>query len=174
VAATGVRQHLMEGRDAAIVRFGAVRGDRLGGPELAESARAAGAMGLAAEQLGIMEAVLEMTLAYLKTRMQFGVPIGSFQALQHRAARLYMEIELARSIVHHAAETMAPRAVAAAKAKCADVGMLVAHEGVQLHGGIGMTDEHDVGLYLKRARVGEILFGDALYHRARFAALGGW
>jgi acyl-CoA dehydrogenase len=168
------RQHLIDGRDAAIVRFAGARGTSLGGPELAARARDAGALGLAADLLGVMGAVFEMTLAYLKTRVQFGAPIGSFQALQHRAARLYMELELARSIVHHAADTMAPRDIAAAKAKCSDAAMLVAHEGVQLHGGIGMTDEHDVGLYLKRARAGELLFGDAVHHRERFAALGGW
>jgi acyl-CoA dehydrogenase len=123
-----------------------------------------------------------MTLDYLKTRKQFGVPIGSFQALKHRAARLFVELELARSIVHaaHAAldegadDGRVARLASAAKARCSDAYRLVGNEGVQMHGGIGMTDEHDVGFFLKRARGAEVTFGDAAYHRDRVARLDGY
>ncbi|MDF2696462.1 MAG: acyl-CoA dehydrogenase [Labilithrix sp.] len=129
-----------------------------------------------------MSAAFAMTLDYLKTRVQFGVPIGSFQALQHRTARLFVETELARSAVMYASGVLdgqdggasSARAVSIAKAKCSDAFMLIAHEAVQMHGGIGMTDEHDIGLFLKRARVCEMTFGDAAWHRDRFARLGGF
>lgn len=135
---------------------------------------------LCAEMLGGMQAAFEMTLDYLKTRRQFGVLIGTFQALKHRAARMFVEIELARSAVMGACDALdrnAPDAralVSAAKARCSDAGMLVGYEGVQLHGGIGMTDEHDMGFYLKRARGNEITFGDAAFHRDRFARAAGF
>jgi alkylation response protein AidB-like acyl-CoA dehydrogenase len=121
-----------------------------------------------------------MTLDYLKTRQQFGVPIGSFQALKHRAAVLFTEIELARSAVLAAAmaldagEPHAAQIVSAAKARCSDAFILAGNEGVQMHGGIGMTDEHDIGFFLKRARAAEITFGDAAFHRQRFASLRGY
>jgi alkylation response protein AidB-like acyl-CoA dehydrogenase len=186
---TIVPQSRIDGRSAAIVRFEGVElaaGARLGAPEqglaLVERVVDAGTVGLAAEMVGSMSAVLAMTLEYLKTRVQFGVAIGSFQALQHRAARLFVEVELARSAVMYAASVLdglsatasARRAASVAKAKCSDAFMLVAHEAVQMHGGIGMTDEHVVGLYLKRARVAEMTFGDAAYHRDRFARLSGF
>src|SRR4029453_3675770 len=110
------------------------------------------------EVLGGMAACVEMTLDYLKTRKQFGVPIGSFQALKHRAARMFVELELARSIVLAAPRALddgsddarVARLASAAKARCSDAFVLVGNEGVQMHGGIGMTDEHDLGLFLKR------------------------
>jgi alkylation response protein AidB-like acyl-CoA dehydrogenase len=135
---------------------------------------------LCAEMLGGMQATFEMTLDYLKTRKQFGVLIGTFQALKHRAARMFVEIELARSAVMGACDALdrgaadARALVSAAKARCSDAGMLVGYEGVQLHGGIGMTDEHDIGFYLKRARGNEITFGDAAFHRDRFARTAGF
>lgn len=156
---------------------------RLGAPgrglALLERVVDAGTVGLCAEMLGSMSAAFAMTLEYLKTRVQFGVPIGSFQALQHRAARLYVESELARSAVMFAHDALdgeggTARAASAAKAKCSDAFLLVAHEAVQMHGGIGMTEEHDIGLYLKRARVAEMTFGDAAYHRDRFARVDGF
>jgi alkylation response protein AidB-like acyl-CoA dehydrogenase len=138
-------------------------------------------IGLAADMLGGMAATFEMTLDYLKTRKQFGVPIGSFQALKHRAARCFIEIELARSVVTaaaHAADGGADADVArlasAAKARVGDAFNSIANEGVQMHGGIGMTDEHDVGLYLKRARGADVQFGDAAFHRDRVARLDGY
>ena len=121
-----------------------------------------------------------MTLDYLKTRQQFGVPIGSFQALKHRAAMMFIELELARSAVMAAAmaiDEANPRAaefVSVAKARCSDAFVLIGNEGVQMHGGIGMTDEHDIGFFFKRARAAEITFGDAAFHRARFAELRGY
>ncbi len=134
-------------------------------------------VGLCAEMLGGMTKIFEDTLEYLKTRDQFGVLIGTFQGLKHRAARLFMDIELARSTVMAAAraadagdperETL----ISLAKARCSDTFVLAANEGVQMHGGIGMTDEHDSGFYMKRARVTEMTFGDAAWHRERWGRL---
>jgi len=127
-----------------------------------------------------MSQVFENTLQYLKTRVQFGVPIGSFQALKHRAAKLFMEIELARSAVMAAvraadeADAELPALVSLAKARCSDAFVLAANEGVQMHGGVGMTDEYDLGFYMKRSRVAEMTFGDAAWHRARWARLHGY
>lgn len=137
-------------------------------------------IGLAAEMLGLSSAAFEMTVDYLKIREQFGQIIGSFQALQHRAAKMYVELEVLRSVVE-AALTAASAdhpdlcAIASkAKALAGDVAELVTNEAVQLHGGIGMTDEHDAGLFLKRARVATFLYGNASFHRNRFAALRGF
>ena len=134
-------------------------------------------VGLCAEMLGGMSQVFDDTLAYLKTREQFGVVIGSFQALKHRAANVFMEIELCRSAVMAAATAAdagqgdLPLLVSLAKARCSDAFVLATNEGVQMHGGIGMTDEHDAGLYMKRARAAEMTFGDAAWHRDRWARL---
>jgi acyl-CoA dehydrogenase len=136
--------------------------------------------GLCAEMLGGMEQAFELTLEHLKTRVQFGVPIGSFQALKHRAANCFMEIELARSCVLAAtraldgADADARRLVSLAKARCSDGFVLVANEGVQMFGGVGMTDEYDIGFYMKRARAAELTFGDAAFHRDRWARLAGY
>lgn len=130
---------------------------------------------LCAEMLGSMSRAFELTVAYLKDRTQFGVPVGSFQALQHRAAAIFVEHELARAAVMTAARHLdangseGPAWVSAAKARCNDAFLLTANEAIQMHGGIGMTDEHDIGLFLKRARVAEMTFGDSAYHRDRFA-----
>jgi len=183
------RQWRIDARTAALVGLDGVRV----GPEAVLGGVDSGAtllarvldratIGLTADMLGGMTAAFEMTLEYLKTRRQFGVPIGSFQALRHRAAKLYVEIELARSAVmaaHRALDDRADdphvaRMAGTAKARCADAYMLVGHEAVQMHGGIGMTDEHDVGFYLKAARAAEIMFGDAAYHRDRVARLEGY
>lgn len=190
--AKGVRvtpERRIDGRAAASIALDGVEVSsdaRLGDPEkgqrLLERALDAGTIGLTAEMLGSMLGAFEMTLEYLKTREQFGVPIGSFQALQHRAARLFSELELARSAVLYAHGVLdgldegasVAAAASLAKAKCSDVAMRVAYETVQMHGGIGMTEEHDAGLYLKRARVAEMTYGDAAYHRDRFARLHGF
>jgi acyl-CoA dehydrogenase len=127
-----------------------------------------------------MSEVFELTLEYMKTREQFGVPIGSFQALQHRAARVYMAIELARSSVMAAARSVdagdadAAKLVSLAKARASDAYVLAANEAVQIFGGVGMTDEYDVGFYMKRARASELTFGDAAHHRQRWARLAGY
>jgi acyl-CoA dehydrogenase len=135
---------------------------------------------LCAEMLGGMSEAFELTLDYLKTRDQFGVKIGTFQALKHRAARVFMEVELARSTVMAAAraidagEADASKLVSLAKARCSDAYVLATNEGVQIFAGVGMTDEYDIGFYMKRARAAELTFGDAAYHRARWATLGGY
>jgi len=172
------RLQRIDGRDAALVRLDGARAERLPGGDLGAVLDRA-TIGLCAEMLGSAEAAFEMTNAYLKSRVQFGVPIGTFQALQHRAARLFIELELMRAAVWSAHALLdaggdARAAASVAKAKCSDAAILIGHEAVQLHGGIGMTEEHDVGLFLKRARVAEMTFGDAAYHRDRFAALTGF
>jgi alkylation response protein AidB-like acyl-CoA dehydrogenase len=137
-------------------------------------------VGLCSEMVGGMSQIFDMTLEYLKTRVQFGSIIGAFQGLKHRAARLFMELELARSAVMAAARAADENAdnwqqlVSLAKARCSDAYVLAANEGVQMHGGIGMTDEHDIGFYLKRARAAEMTFGDAAWHRDRWAKLNGY
>jgi alkylation response protein AidB-like acyl-CoA dehydrogenase len=135
--------------------------------------------GLAAEMLGAASQAFDATLDYLKTRTQFGKLIGSFQALQHRAGEMFIDIELARSCVEAALKAIdedkpnASTLVSLAKAKVGETLHLVSIEMVQMHGGIGMTDAHDAGLYMKRARVAEATFGGATFHRDRYArALG--
>jgi len=141
---------------------------------------AAGRAGAAAELVGIASGATTMTLDYLRQRKQFGRLIGEFQALQHRAAHLYSEIEIARAAALKAAALLdsgderAELYVSVAKAKCADVASLAVREGVQMYGGIGMTDEHDIGLFMKREVVLGELFGDVHYHRARVAELSGY
>src|SRR5262249_61604730 len=137
-------------------------------------------IGLAAEMLGQAYAAFDLTSEYLKTRRQFGQVIGGFQALQHRAAKMFTELELTRSCVYVAldaldrdAENIAEYA-SLAKARAGETLHLVSNEMVQLNGGIGMTDEHDSGLYLKRARVAEALYGSASFHRDRYAKLLGF
>ena len=143
------------------------------------AALAAGAAMLAAEQLGLAERCLEMTVAYLKERYQFARPVGSFQALKHRAADLWVAISQARAASRYAAACLAdddpdaPVAIALAKAACGDAATLAARECVQLHGGIGFTWEHPAHLYLKRATSSSIAFGTPDWHRAALASLAG-
>ena len=177
-------QTRVDGRAAALVHLDEVEvgSDALLGPagdglRILASVVDLATAGLCAEMLGGMSQMFDDTLAYLKTREQFGVPIGSFQALKHRAARVFMDIELCRSTVMAAARAADagdadfPLLVSLAKARCSGAFILATNEGVQMHGGIGMTDEHDAGLYLKRARAAEMTFGDAAWHRVRWAAL---
>ncbi len=137
-------------------------------------------IGLSAEMLGSAWAAFEMTVEYLKIREQFGQVIGSFQALQHRAATLYVELEVSRAVLEAAliaADSRSPDLPALAskaKALVGDTLQHVTNEAIQLHGGIGMTDEHDAGLYLKRARVMEHLYGSAAFHRDRLARIRGF
>jgi alkylation response protein AidB-like acyl-CoA dehydrogenase len=143
-------------------------------------ALAAGRAGASAELVGVAGGASTMTLDYLKQRKQFGKFIGEFQALQHRAAHLYAEIEIARAAAYKAAQLLdsgdewSELYVSVAKAKAANVASLAVREGVQMHGGIGMTDEHDIGLFMKREAVLGELFGDVYYHRERVAALSGY
>ena len=136
-----------------------------------------GTVALCGEMLGGMSEAFDRTIAYLKERKQFDTVIGRFQALKHRAARMFIEIELARSATMAAARALdaaadtAASLVSVAKARCSDAYVMIANEAVQMHGGIGMTDEHDIGFFLKRARASEMTFGDAAYHRNRYAML---
>jgi alkylation response protein AidB-like acyl-CoA dehydrogenase len=140
----------------------------------------AGRAGAAAELVGVAAGASAMTVDYLRQRKQFGKLIGEFQALQHRAAHLYGEIEIARAAALKAAELLdsndgsAELMVSVAKAKAAAVSKLAVQEAVQMHGGIGMTDEHDIGFYMKRDAVLGELFGDVYYHRNRVAVLSGY
>lgn len=139
-----------------------------------------GRIGLAAEMLGSVREVFDRIIDYLKQREQFGVLIGSFQGLQHRAANMYSEIELSKSLVRAALAALddpdrSPHDIAglasSAKAKLSEVFFLVSNEGIQMHGGIGMTDEFDIGFFIKRARVAQQFLGDAGFHRDRYATL---
>ena len=184
---TITRTHMVDSRNAAIVSFDKVNvpvSNALGplGAAMAEleSVLDLGRACLAAEMLGGIEAVFDTTLAYLKERKQFGVIIGTFQALKHRAAEMFCEVELCQSVVLDALSALderrndVPRAVSLAKARLGDAARLISNEGVQMHGGIGMTDAVDMGLYLKRARVQSQLLGDTNFHRSRYAELGGY
>jgi alkylation response protein AidB-like acyl-CoA dehydrogenase len=132
---------------------------------------------LASEMFGMVSQAYDVTLDYLKNRVQFDVLIGTFQALQHRAVDMFCELELCKSVVIDALtaidEKRADVAVmaSATKARLTDASRLITREAVQLHGGIGMTDEHDIGFYLKRGAASELLLGDSAYHRDRFARL---
>ncbi|HVN83683.1 MAG TPA: acyl-CoA dehydrogenase [Candidatus Binatia bacterium] len=184
---TITRQSVVDGRNAGIVRLDkvAVSADSVigkadEGAELLASVVDRATVGLCAEMLGSMSAAFAMTLDYLKTRMQFGALIGTFQALKHRAAKMYVETELARSAVMAAAQAIdstspdIPQLVSLAKARCSEAFVLIGNEGVQMHGGIGMTDEHDIGFFLKRARTTQLTLGDAAFHRNRWAELAGY
>jgi alkylation response protein AidB-like acyl-CoA dehydrogenase len=134
---------------------------------------------LSAELLGLLRKALQITLDYLRIRQQFGRPIGSFQALQHRAVNLYIQQELSAVAIHDALAALRgaeprerSRAASRAKARCSDAALLVTREAVQMHGAIGFTDEHDIGLYLKRALVQSAWLGNAAQHRRRHVALG--
>lgn len=132
-----------------------------------------------AEMLGVMETALQMALGYMRTRVQFGKPIGSFQALQHKATDLYVQQELVRAVLQDAVRELDANGVAAqrsalasrCKARASDAGLRVTREVIQLHGAIGFTDEYDAGLYLKRALVLSAWLGNGVSHRRRFAAL---
>src|SRR3954447_9745807 len=132
---------------------------------------------VAAEMVGLSEEVFGRTVEYLKERKQFGKAIGEFQALQHRAAQLYIEIEITRAAVLKALQSLdgdfanAGAAVAVAKARAGSTATLAVQEGVQMHGGMGMTDQFDIGFFMKRARVCQELFGDSNFHADQLARL---
>lgn len=178
---------MADSRNSAMVRFDKValpRAALLGAPGTASAAierlTEIGNVHLAAELLGLSMEACEQTVAYLNTRKQFGVLIGSYQGLQHRAAHLFSEIELLKSLVIKALQSLdsgsseAGVLASLAKAKAGEVATLATNEAVQLHGGVGMTDELDIGFFMKRARVAEHLYGDHRYHLRRFAALSGY
>ena len=134
-------------------------------------------IGLSAEMLGNVQQAFEMTMQYLKEREQFGVKIGSFQSLQHRSALMFGEIELCKSIVLKALQAIdsddekLPELASLAKAKLGQVSKLVTNEAVQMHGGIGVTDDADIGFFLKRTRVTQRTFGDSNFHLDRVAKI---
>lgn len=139
-------------------------------------------IGLAAEMLGAAQECFDRTVAYLKEREQFGVPIGSFQALKHRAANMFCELELSKSCVLEALTALdeerdakeVAKLASLTKAKVGETFHTVSREGIQMHGGIGMTDEFDIGFFIKRAAVTEQTFGDVGYHRNRYGELEGY
>ena len=183
-AVSRTRLSMVDSRNAALIRFDnvlvgpdAVLGGGAGVLELAlDRAR----VGLAAEMLGSAQEAFDRTIQYLKDRKQFGVAIGSFQAMKHRAAEMFCEVEITRSAVLAAASALdqgsndAATLVALAKAKANDTLYLCGNEGVQMHGGIGMTDEHEIGFFMKRSRVAEVTFGDTRFCRDRYAGIMGY
>jgi alkylation response protein AidB-like acyl-CoA dehydrogenase len=181
------RTLMVDSRNAARVELSGVEvpaddviGEVDGGAEILDSVLVQATAVLSAELVGLISEVFERTVEYLKTREQFGVRIGTFQALKHRAATMFCEVELAQAVVLDALRALdegrpyASRVVSAAKARCSDTASLVTCEGLQMHGGIGMTDEEEIGLFLKRAKAAELTFGDGAYHRDRFARLTGF
>lgn len=159
---------------------GAVIGEVDGGREILNRMLNAGRIGAAAEGAGVARGAMDMTVDYLKQRKQFGKLIGEFQALQHRASHLYSEVEIARAAVIKAQQLLdadaesAELMVSVAKAKVGQTAGLAVREGVQMHGGIGMTDEYDIGLYMKRDRALQEFLGDVYYHAERVAQLSGY
>ncbi len=166
--------------DNVAVDADAVIGEVDGGRELLNRMLNAGRVGAAAESVGVAGGAFDMTTAYLKQRKQFGQLIGEFQALQHRAAHLYSELEIARAAVIKAQQLLdagsekAELMVSVAKAKAGKTAGLAVKEGVQMHGGIGMTDEYDIGLYMKRDRALAEFMGDLYYHAERVAQISGY
>jgi alkylation response protein AidB-like acyl-CoA dehydrogenase len=182
-AATRTRLMMVDSRNAAIVRLDnvavgpdAVLGRVDGGDDLLELTLERARAGLAAEMLGSAQEAFDRTIQYLKDRKQFGVAIGSFQALKHRAAQMFCEVEITRSAVLAAVSALDSNAndatalVSLAKAKANETLFLCGNEGVQMHGGIGMTDEHEIGFFMKRSRVAQVSFGDTAFCRDRYAS----
>jgi alkylation response protein AidB-like acyl-CoA dehydrogenase len=183
------RQFRIDSRNAALLEFDDVQvpaqallGERDRGAALLDAVIDRATVALCGEMLGAMGEAFERTLKYVKERKQFGVAVGSFQAIKHRLAKLFIELELSRSATMLAARALdekekqpeARALVSLAKARCSDTYVLAANEAVQLHAGIGMTDEHEIGFFIKHARVCELTFGDAAYHRDRYALLNGY
>ena len=186
---TRTRTSMVDSRNAAIIELNAVQVDasavigQVGkGADVLDRTLDIARIGLAAEMLGSMQECFERTVDYLKTREQFGVPIGSFQALKHRAANMFCEVELSKSVVLEALTALDEGRDAAeiaklaslCKAKVGEAGHLVSREGIQMHGGIGMTDEFEIGFFMKRHAVAEQTFGDTNYHRNRYGELEGY
>ena len=178
------RTAMVDSHNAARITFDNVEVDADGvlgevdqGSALLEGVLNIGRGTVAAEMVGLSEEVFGRTVTYLKERKQFGKLIGEFQALQHRAAQLYIEIEITRAAVLKALQTLdadfdhAAAAVAVAKARAGSTATLAVQEGVQMHGGMGMTDQFDIGFFMKRARVCQELFGDANFHADQLARL---
>ena len=163
--------------DGVIVSSENILGEENSGSGILEQVVDRAQVAISAEMLGNASQAFDLTLAYVKERKQFGSLIGTFQALQHRAAEMYSELELTKSSVIAACVAVdensndLTRMASLAKFKAGETNHLVTNEAVQMHGGVGVTDEYDVGLYLKRARVTEHIFGNAEYHLDRYASL---
>ena len=157
-----------------------ILGDAEAGGEAIENILDIGRIAISAEMLGNAEAAFESTINYLKERKQFGVLIGTFQALQHRAAEMFCELELTKSSVMAAMQgaddnsNELQRLASLAKTIAGETLHLVSNEAIQMHGGIGVTDEYDLGFYLKRARVVEQIFGSSKFHTERYANISGF
>jgi len=176
------RTAMVDSHNAARVRFDNVEADGVLGEvdqgfALLEGVLNIGRGAVASEMVGLSEEVFSRTVNYLKERKQFGRLIGEFQALQHRAAQLYIEIEITRAAVLKALQALdgdlakAAAAVAVAKARAGSTATLAVQEGVQMHGGMGMTDQFDIGFFMKRARVCQELFGDSNFHADQLARM---
>ena len=181
------RSQLLDGRVAARITLSnvAVDAERLlgevgQGADILDAVLDRATIGLCAEMVGCFEEAFERTLEYLKIREQFGVKIGTFQALRHRAAHMFGELEFARSVVLDAQTAIdedrddLAQCASAAKSRCSDVAKLIGGEAVQMYGGIGMTDDEEIGLFFKRLKALELTLGDSIYHRDRFAGLRGY
>lgn len=181
------RSQLLDGHGVATIEFSNVAasadsliGEVDGAGEVLERTLDRATIGLCAEMVGCFGEAFERTLAYLKIREQFGVKIGTFQALRHRASHMFGELEFARSVVRDAQSAIdedrddSSLAASSAKARCSDVAKLIAGEAVQMFGGIGMTDEEEIGLFFKRLKASELTLGDSIYHRDRYATLRGY
>ena len=178
------RTAMVDAHNAARIEFDnvevnadSVLGEVDQGGALLEGVLNIGRGAVASEMVGLSEEVFGRTVTYLKERKQFGKLIGEFQALQHRAAELYIDIEITRAAVLKALQTLdgdfdkATAAVAVAKARAGSTATLAVQEGVQMHGGMGMTDQFDIGFFMKRARVCQELFGDSNYHADQLARM---
>jgi alkylation response protein AidB-like acyl-CoA dehydrogenase len=178
------RTIMADSRNAANVEFLGAEGVLLGeegkGADVLDKVLDTGRILLAAEMLGSIQECFERTIEYLKTREQFGVPIGSFQALKHRAAQMFCEVELSKSVVLEALSALdedsdqVAELASLAKTRLNDTYNLVSSEGVQMHGGIGMTDEYEIGFFMKRSRVCEHALGGSAFHRDRYGVLQGY
>jgi alkylation response protein AidB-like acyl-CoA dehydrogenase len=179
--APGLRVEPMKGMDLTrkiySVEFMNAPAEKLGGPGDLARALDIATTALAAEMTGGMQRVLETTVAYAKTRKQFGKPIGIFQAVQHLCADMYLETESSRSAAYYAGWALeenaadAAQAVSIAKMYSSDAGRTVGNRGIQVHGGMGFTWENDLHLYYRRAKASETMLGDATFHRERIAKL---
>ncbi len=174
---------MTDSRNAANVSFDGAEGELLGeegnGADLLDRTLDVGRILLSAEMLGGVQECFERTIEYLKVREQFGAPIGSFQGLQHRASVMFCEVEMSKSVVLEALSALDdPEDIAElaslAKTRLNDTFNLVSAEGIQMHGGIGMTDEFDIGFFMKRSRVCEAAFGNSSFHRDRYATIQGF
>src|SRR4051812_25048666 len=183
-AARRVRLTMVDSRNAAIVHLDnvavgpdAVLGSVDRGNDLLNLTLERARAGMAAEMLGSANEAFDRTVQYLKDRKQFGVAIGSFQALKHRAAQMFCEVEMTRSAVLAAVSALdesandAAALVSLAKAKANETLLLCSNESIQMHGGIGMTDEHEIGFFIKRSRVAQVSFGNTAFCRDRYARL---